>query len=136
MVVMATEAMAQLTYALHKVEERPMPKLPCFRVRNATFSRALLLHEKETRTITVTLNARAGSKDSWYEFRVHSVVNDSRLEHCRGMVSIEEDRQKGQRPKYEYGVIDMTDLVAVAPRDTLKPLLDSLPGALWYQVSS
>lgn len=30
----------------------------------------------------------------------------------------------------------MTDGVTVAPEGTLMPLANSLPGALWYQVSS
>lgn len=72
LVVAAVEAMAQLTHALHDLEGKPLPKTPCYRVRNATFSRALVLQERETQTIMTTLGARAGSKDLWY---VHFGVN-------------------------------------------------------------
>ena len=102
MVVMAVEAMAQLTHALHDLEEKPMPKVPCYRVRNATFSRALVLQEREKQTVMMTLGARAGSKDSWYEFKIHSVVNGNLLEHSRGFVRVEEDPQKGQGSSYEH----------------------------------
>lgn len=30
----------------------------------------------------------------------------------------------------------MANVVTVAPKGTLMPLVNSLPGALWYQVSS
>ena len=97
MVVMAVEAMAQLAHALHELEGRPLPKPPCYRVRNATFSRALVLQERETQTIMTTLGARAGSKGSWYEFKIHSLVNGSWLEHSRGLVSVEQDRRRSKQ---------------------------------------
>ena len=102
MVIMAVEAMAQLTYALHDLEGKPMSKSPCYRVRNANFSRALVLQERETQTIMTTLGARAGSKESWYEFKIHSLVNGSWLEHSRGFVRVEKDRQISQHSRYDY----------------------------------
>ncbi|MCJ1306407.1 hypothetical protein MMC25_000049 [Agyrium rufum] len=63
----------------------------------------------------IALAPRAGSKDSWYEFKIHSLVKDSWVEHSRGLVRVEEDLKK------------------VAARDILKPLINSTPGALWYQ---
>lgn len=105
MVVMAVEAMAQLTYALHDLEGKPLPKPPCYRVRNATFSRALVLQEKETQTIMTSLGARAGSKDSWYEFKIDSLVNGSWLEHSRGLVRVEQDRQISQCSRHEHSGI-------------------------------
>ena len=103
LLIMAVEAMAQLTYALHDLEGKPLPKPPCYRVRNATFSRALVLQERATQTIMTTLGARAGSKDSWYEFKIHSLVNGTWLEHSRGFVRVEQDRQKSQYSRYESG---------------------------------
>lgn len=102
MVVMAVEAMAQLTHAQHNLEGKPLPKPPCYRVRNATFSRALVLQEREKQTITITLGARAGSRDSWYEFKIHSLVNGSWLEHSRGLVRVEQDLQISQHSRYEH----------------------------------
>ena len=102
MLVIAVEAMAQLTCALHNLEGKPLPKPSCYRVRNATFSRALVLQEMETQTIMTTLVARAGSTDSWYEFKIHSLVNGSWLENSRGLVRVEQDRQIGQYSRYEH----------------------------------
>ena len=105
MVVMAVEAMAQLTIALHNLEGRPLPKHPCYRVRNAIFSRALVLQEREAQTVMTTLAARTGSKDSWYEFKIYSLANGSWLEHSRGLVHVEQDRRISQNCKYEHGGI-------------------------------
>ena len=107
MVVMAVEAMAQLTFALHDSEGKqlPLPKPPCYRVRNVTFSRALVLQESETQTVMTTLGARAGSRGRWYEFKIHSLVNGSWLEHSRGFVCVEHDRQISQVSRLEHGGI-------------------------------
>lgn len=102
---MAVEAMAQLTNALYDLEGKPLLKPPCYRVRNATFSRALVLQEKETQTIMTSLGARAGSKDSWYEFKIDSLVNGSWLEHSRGLVRVEQDRQISQCSRHEHSGI-------------------------------
>ena len=98
MVVMAVEAMAQLTHARRELEDKMLPQNPCYKVRNATFSRALVLQEGQTQTIMTTLGARAGSKNSWYEFKVYSLANGSWLEHSGGLVRVEQDRQISQFP--------------------------------------
>ena len=96
MVVMAIEAMAQRTYALHHLESGALPEPPCYKVRNVTFSRALVLQEGVTQTIMITLAARIGSKDSWYEFKILSLANNSWLDHSRGLVRVAQDLQMGQ----------------------------------------
>lgn len=93
MVVMAIEAMNQLARALNHIEGKPLPKHPCYRVRNATFLRALVLEEGKGQPIMIGLAARVGARDSWYEFKIHSLVNNSWLEHSRGLVRIETDRR-------------------------------------------
>lgn len=98
MVVMAIEAMAQVVHALNRVENKPLPTKPCYRVRNVTFSRALVLEEGQKQTIMIALATRAGSRDSWFEFKIHSLVSGSWLEHSRGLVRVEEDRQIGHLP--------------------------------------
>ena len=101
-VVMAVEAMSQLTYALHTLERKPLPRHPCYRVRNATFSRALVLEEGRKQTIMITLGARAGSRDSWHEFKIHSLVNGSWFEHSRGLVRAEEDHRISMFAQFRY----------------------------------
>lgn len=95
MIVMAIEAMSQRTEALHLVEGKLPPRAPCYRVRNATFTRALVLEEGKKQTIQIGLSARAGSRDSWQEFKITSLVNGSWFEHSRGLVRVEEDRHEG-----------------------------------------
>lgn len=92
---MAVEAMAQLSYALHHLEGKPLPERPCYRVRNATFSKALVLEEGTERNVMIGLGARIGSKDSWHEFKIHSLMSGTWVEHSRGLVRVEQDRQIG-----------------------------------------
>ena len=135
MVAMGVEAMAQLTHALYALEGRPLPTPPCYRVRNATFSRALLLEERETQTIMITLGARAGSKDSWYEFKINSINDSNWIEHSRGLVRVEQDRRTGTHSRHTPNFRRPADISIVAHGDTLLPLTSGVPGALWYQVS-
>lgn len=114
MVVMAVEAMAQLAEALHHIEGKKLPEPAAYRVRNATFSRALVLEEGRGQPIMITLTPRTGSRDSWYEFKVSSLVNTSWLEHSRALIRMEADRR------------------IMASKDALKPFVNSTPGHLWY----
>lgn len=102
MVVMAVEAMAQLAYALHTLERRSLPEKPCYRIRNATFSRALVLEEGKRQTITIALAARSGSRNSWHDFTIRSLVNDSWVEHSRCLVRIEKDRQISMSSQFRH----------------------------------
>ena len=90
---MAIEAMSQLSHALHTLEHKPLPERPCYRVRNATFSKALVLEEGREHNVMIALGARTGSKDSWHEFKIHSLMNGSWVEHSRGLVRVEQDPQ-------------------------------------------
>ncbi|KAL9115464.1 MAG: hypothetical protein Q9227_000785 [Pyrenula ochraceoflavens] len=115
MVVMAVEAMAQQAFALRTLEDRSLPERPCYRIRNATFLRALVLEEGKRQPIMISLAARKGSQSSWHEFTIRSLVNSSWVEHSTGLVRVEKDPQ------------------IRAPKEALKPLVNSTPGVLWYQ---
>ncbi len=91
--VMAIEAMSQLSRALNILESKHLPERPCYRVRNTTFPRALVLEEGKERNVTIALASRAGSHDSWYEFKIHSLVEGSWIGHSNGFVRLEQDRQ-------------------------------------------
>jgi hypothetical protein len=96
LIAMAIEAMAQVSQALSTLEQKPQPDRPCYRLRNATFLKALVLEEGKRHDVMLNLATRAGSKDSWHEFRVLSSVNGGWIEHCKGLVRIERDPQIGQ----------------------------------------
>ena len=131
---MAIEAMSQLSHALHTLEHKPLPERPCYRVRNATFSKALVLEEGRERNVMIALGARTGSKESWHEYKIHSLMNGSWVEHSRGLVRVEEDPQIRGFPQF-LNFHRISDKGTVAPEDTLAPLVNSTPGELWYKVN-
>lgn len=115
MIVMAVEAIAQRAEALYLLEGKPKPKAPSFRVRNTTFTRALVLQQGHRMAIQTELRTRSGSRDAWLEFIIRSLVNGTWMENSRGLVKVEEDLQ------------------VVAPEGCLQPLQNSIPGRLWYE---
>lgn len=92
MIVMAMEAMSQRAQALHHLEGKNLPSRPCYKVRNATFTKALVLEEGQSQAITIELNVRTGSRDSWCDFKIQSRVNEGWTEHSRGLVRAEDER--------------------------------------------
>ena len=94
MLVMVVEAMAQTAPALHQLEGQPAPRYPCYRLRNATFTKALVLEEGKRQTIMLMLVPRGASYGSWYEFKVLSLVGAAWIEHSEGMIRAEDDPQK------------------------------------------
>ena len=132
---MATEAMSQLSHALHILDHKPLPERPCYKVRNATFSKALVLEEGREHNVMIALGARAGSKDSWHEFKIHSLMSGSWVEHSRGLVRVEQDPQISRFTNF-LNLHCISDRGTVAPKDALAPLVHSTPGELWYQVKS
>ena len=130
---MAVEAMSQLSHALNILEDKPLPERPCYRVRNATFSKALVLEEGREHIVMLALGARTGSKDSWHEFKIHSLMNGSWVEHSRGLVRVEQDPQIREFAKFS-NFHRISNKGTVAPEDALAPLVHSAPGELWYKV--
>ncbi|KAI9719958.1 MAG: Type I Iterative PKS [Chrysothrix sp. TS-e1954] len=115
LVVMAVEALSQMSIALHDLESKKLPVHPSYRVRNATFSRALVLEEGRRQPIMIVLTPRSGSRDSWYDFKISSLISNQWIENSRGIIRVEEDRR------------------IMADKKVLSPLVNSMPGALWYQ---
>ncbi|EKG16355.1 Beta-ketoacyl synthase [Macrophomina phaseolina MS6] len=108
---MAIEGVSQITEALAELEGKPKPARPCYRVRNSTYPRALVLEEGKKTNVMLRLNKRG----SWYEFEVSSLVGSAWAENCRGLVRVED-------------FVHQT-----APEGALAPLRHPTPGRLWYK---
>ena len=96
LIAMAVEAMAQVSHALSILDQKKPPDHPCYRVRNATFSKALVLEEGKRHDVMLNLGIRAGSKDTWHEFKILSSASGGWVEHCKGLVRIDQSPQISQ----------------------------------------
>lgn len=74
---MAVEAISQSSQALALVEGLPPAKNIRYRLRNVTFSKALVLEESsKDATIMLTLALVPGIKGGWHEFKISSLAED------------------------------------------------------------
>ncbi len=95
---MAIEAIRQKTEALVILDGKPRLKSPTYRLRNLTFSRALVLEERKDHKIMLTLSPRTGTGNTWHSYKVSSLTDDVWHEHSRGLISIEEGVEKRKEP--------------------------------------
>lgn len=93
---MAIEAMRQKTHALTVLDGKPEIKSPSYRLRNLTFSRALVLEERKEHKVMLTLAPKTGSGNTWHSYRVSSMVGGSWQENSRGLIKVEEQAEKGR----------------------------------------
>ncbi|KAL9013538.1 MAG: hypothetical protein Q9173_001776 [Seirophora scorigena] len=113
-IAMASEAMYQKQQSVdpdpHVISSRDF----CYRMRNIRFDKALVLEEGKEVVIMLSLNKQSGNKD-WEEFRISSRTEDVHVEHCSGLIRLQEPVDK---PLAE----------------TLSgPLEYPVPGQLWYK---
>ncbi|KAK3903543.1 putative polyketide synthase protein [Staphylotrichum tortipilum] len=123
-IAMALEAVFQKSQALdggragtNSAALHPRPDDFSYRFRNVRFEKALVLDEGKDASIVVSLTQQPGSKD-WHEFRVSSSTDGLSVEHCRGLVRIQ----------------DPVDDVLAAPETN--PLESPTAGRLWYKAKS
>lgn len=95
---MAIEGVAQATHALAVLDGIPAPAAPCYRVRDNTFPKALVLDESRPSKLMLSLAKRPAKDDPWFQYKVFSFASDSWVEHCRGLVRVEENRTKSKQP--------------------------------------
>ncbi|KAL1642561.1 Type I Iterative PKS [Diplodia intermedia] len=112
---MAIEGVHQVSLALAEIDDVPAPTNPCYRVRDSTFPKALVLDETKPTKLLLSLARRPGKNDPWYEYKVSSLSGTTWVEHCRGLVRVEENRTKN------------------ASTEDLQPLKHVAPGQLWYK---
>ncbi|KUJ12798.1 putative polyketide synthase [Mollisia scopiformis] len=112
-IAMGVEALFQTTQALNFVARTELEEKYHYRLRNITFSKALVLSENSSgQKIMTTLSV---SQDSWHEFRVSSLVGDIWTEHNCGLICLEQNSKQ------------------VAPESALMPFEHAVPGHTWYK---
>ncbi|KAJ4293054.1 hypothetical protein N0V88_005718 [Collariella sp. IMI 366227] len=105
-IAIGLEAMFQKSKALDEEGSASLsPNDLCYRFRNVRFDKALVLEEGKDATIMVSLTSQPGSKD-WHEFRVSSLAGEATLEHCHGLVrvqdSVDEPLEESRAKPFRY----------------------------------
>ncbi len=113
-IVMALEAMYQKHCSLKPEEAVKSPNALAYRFRNIKFERALVVEDGKSSMIILSLVPASGSTD-WNEFRVSTEVDGAVLQHCQGLIRV-------QQPVEE----DLT-------RAALAPLENPTSAKLWYK---
>ncbi|CAD6449305.1 eb0964f1-27a5-46b6-9504-99d5323d2a22 [Sclerotinia trifoliorum] len=111
-IAMAVEALYQKTRAT-ATEGRIInsPNELCYRFRNIQFAKALVLEDDKDSTVLLSLT----QQQDWHEFRISSATGDLLIEHC-------------------YGLIRLQDPVDESLNESdNKPLQHSTPGKVWYK---
>ncbi|KAK7910829.1 beta-ketoacyl synthase domain-containing protein [Apiospora marii] len=114
---MAVEAIHQTT-AMTQWREKGVPKSFAYCLKDVRFLRSLVLEEDVRAKISLALVPLHASPRRWYNFRVRSLVEGVWVDHCDGLVRIDE----------EVASYDTT-----APARALEPLAHPEPGAVGYK---
>lgn len=130
---MAVEAISQRHEALCLLEENKRFTRPCYKLRDLTFAKALVLEEGKDHKIMLTLTPHPGPKDSWFGYKVLSSLEGAWNEHSRGLIRLEEDSKRSKCFGHGTVKIPDSDINIVAQEDALKPLKCPTPGSLWYK---
>ncbi|EKG12982.1 Beta-ketoacyl synthase [Macrophomina phaseolina MS6] len=117
-VAMAVEAMYQTHVSLKPEEGVSAVGELCYRLRNIRFDKALVVEEDVPAEYVLSLNPLAGTKDSWYEFKISSTKEGVIMDHAGGMIRVEDAAK------------------TVATKEEIAPLKHTSPGHLWYKISS
>ena len=87
---MAIEALYQSIQSTDPVERASTANQLRYRLRNVKFYKALVLEDGSEAKIMLTLSAHPGTKDSWHDFRVFSLKESMRIDHCEGLIRHEQ----------------------------------------------
>ncbi len=112
---MAVEAIYQTTCMI-QWKDRAQPAAFAYCLKDVQFLRSLVLEEDARTKISLALNPVNASPRPWYDFRVRSLMDGSWVDHCAGLVRIDEEER------------DIT-----APARALEPLEHPEPGAMGYK---
>ncbi|PTB66757.1 beta-ketoacyl synthase domain-containing protein [Trichoderma citrinoviride] len=83
------EALYQKHCALNEKEAPASANELCYRFRNVRFNRAMVLEEGKDVRLILSLSQVPGSKE-WHEFRISTTEADVEVEHCFGLVRIQD----------------------------------------------
>ncbi|KAI0198971.1 polyketide synthase [Astrocystis sublimbata] len=118
-ITMALEALYQKTKALDTTGtyvDATANDL-CYRFRDTRFDKALVLEDGKESEILLTLTQQPGPK-VWHEFRISSINGDNEIEHCSGLVRL-------QDPIGESAI-----------DDKVSPLRYPTSGQMWYRAQT
>lgn len=110
------EAIYQKHCALNPDGAPESPNELAYRFRNVRFKRALVLEPGKDMPLMVTLAKVHGSNDEWHEFRVSTTQAEVEVEHCFGLVRIQDP-------------VDET-------LENITPLRMPQPASKWYKVEA
>lgn len=112
---MAVEAIYQTTF-MTRWKDRGPPAAFAYCLKDVQFRRGLVLEEDARTKISLALNPVHASPRQWYSFRVRSLTEGSWVDHCTGLVRIDEE---------EFDIS--------APARALEPLEHPEPGDVGYK---
>jgi hypothetical protein len=95
---MAVEAIYQSSVALGLIQGKNQTNRDCYKLRNVTFPKALVLQEGAGHKVMLSLTPVSGTKDLWHEFMVASLTDDVWNEHSRGLICLKDDTEPGIFP--------------------------------------
>ncbi|KAI1073750.1 hypothetical protein F5B20DRAFT_586947 [Whalleya microplaca] len=113
---MAVEAAHQTAFMNQWKDRGQPPAAFAYRLKDVQFLRGLVLNEDERTRVTLAMTPVHASPRRWYNFRIRSWVEGSWIEHCTGLVRVDEDE------------FDIT-----APAGSLEPLHHPDPGSVCYK---
>ncbi|KAK0635463.1 hypothetical protein B0T17DRAFT_485578 [Bombardia bombarda] len=117
-ITMALEALYQKTRSLAPEDVViNSPNELSYKFRNIRFDKALVLEEDKDAVILLSLSQVPGSKD-WHEFRISSNTDDVYIEHCSGLVRVQDALDE---------VLDEADRA---------PLRFPTSGKVWYKAQT
>lgn len=94
---MAVEAIYQTTQGVAKAQGDGKVDKNRYRIRNITFSKALVLEESEKECkVMLTLAPRPRVKDSWHEFKISSLIDGVWHENSHGLIRLEKDTEQSK----------------------------------------
>ena len=98
---MAVEALYQTGMSLGRIAATSKVFNVSYRLRDISFSRAMVLEEEIDRKIFLSLTPCTGPKDSWHEFKISSLMDEVWTEHCRGLIRLLEGEGEGEQKHYD-----------------------------------
>ncbi|KAI0128336.1 beta-ketoacyl synthase domain-containing protein [Xylariales sp. AK1849] len=110
------EALFQEHCALNHKEAPASANELAYRFRNVRFNQALVLEPGKDMPLMLTLTKVPGSNSEWHEFRVSTTQAEAEVEHCVGLVRIQ----------------DPVDEVL----EDITPLKMPQPASKWYKVEA
>ncbi|KAB8293815.1 hypothetical protein EYC80_009297 [Monilinia laxa] len=117
-IAMAVEALYQKTRSNAPMETViSSPNELSYQFKNIRFDKALVLEDDKESAVLLTMTQQYGSKD-WQEFRIFSTTDDLLIEHCSGLIRL-------QDPVDEM----------LAESDS-SPLNHPTPGKVWYKAQA